>query len=375
MMNLKHTILLGVSTACLLLPSFSNAQTGTETDPFNELFINDFVKLGNGSLFLSSEGTGPVENEIWTTNGPLYINPTGATATLGSGTVTSTGQHTIINKGSGNVGIGAVSLPSAKLELGVSVANTTPTAFRVTRPANYLSGSGIISNPLLMQARGAQFIGTYKNFFAVRNDGGIAMNVNPFSPALEGLIDVHMRGFMLIDGSQASLNFGNASSTIYGEWGIEYNTSSGYGGLNFWKPSTSSTGLKNWELFLGDDGKIGMGVLPSEMATTSDYTLYVAKGILTERVKVALRSSSDWADYVFADDYALKPLEEVEAFIDENQHLPGVPSAEEVAASGIDVASMDAKLLEKIEELTLYTIEQQKLIDALSKKIEELEQK
>ncbi|MCB0401819.1 MAG: hypothetical protein KDD41_07030, partial [Flavobacteriales bacterium] len=101
-----------------------------------------------------------------------------------------------------------------------------------------------------------------------------------------------------------------------------------------------------------------------------DYTLYVAKGILTERVKVALRSSSEWADYVFADDYQLMPLQEVEAFVASNNHLPGVPSAEEVHASGIDVATMDAKLLEKIEELTLYIIEMEKQIKDLQDQVQ-----
>jgi hypothetical protein len=61
--------------------------------------------------------------------------------------------------------------------------------------------------------------------------------------------------------------------------------------------------------------------------------------------------------YVFADDYKLKPLDEVESFISEYNHLPDVPSAQEVVNAGIDVATMDAKLSQKVEELTLYVIE------------------
>lgn len=72
-----------------------------------------------------------------------------------------------------------------------------------------------------------------------------------------------------------------------------------------------------------------------------------------------------WADYVFADNYSLAPLSEVEEFILKNRHLPNFPSAKEVMEKGIDVAKMDAKLLEKIEELTLYTISLEKQVKKL----------
>ncbi len=70
-----------------------------------------------------------------------------------------------------------------------------------------------------------------------------------------------------------------------------------------------------------------------------------------------------WPDYVFKEGYHLKPLEEVEAFIKTNKHLPEVPSEREVAQEGVELVSMDAVLLKKIEELTLYAIEQNKRIE------------
>jgi trimeric autotransporter adhesin len=117
-------------------------------------------------------------------------------------------------------------------------------------------------------------------------------------------------------------------------------------------------------------GKVNIG----GVSTPGDYGLYVGKGIMTEKVKVALVNTANWADYVFADDYKLRPLVEVAQFVAANKHLPGVPSAEEVKESGIDVATMDAKLLEKIEELTLYLIEMKKENAVMSAKIEKLEQ-
>lgn len=79
-----------------------------------------------------------------------------------------------------------------------------------------------------------------------------------------------------------------------------------------------------------------------------------------------------WADYVFKKDYKLKTLEEVEKHISEKGHLPNIPSASEVIEKGINVAEMDAKLLEKIEELTLYSIEQNKRLQSQSVEINEL---
>ena len=68
-------------------------------------------------------------------------------------------------------------------------------------------------------------------------------------------------------------------------------------------------------------------------------------------------------------DYELISLEELEVFLKENNHLPKVPSAEEMKNDGISLKEMNLLLLEKIEELTLYTIQQQKEIDALKEKV------
>jgi hypothetical protein len=108
------------------------------------------------------------------------------------------------------------------------------------------------------------------------------------------------------------------------------------------------------------------------VSAPAGYKLYVETGILTEKVKVAVKSTANWSDFVFAKDYKLKTLEEVDAFITLNKHLPGVPSAEEVVKSGIDVATMDAKLLEKIEEITLYMIDLKKESEALKQAVAHL---
>jgi len=135
-------------------------------------------------------------------------------------------------------------------------------------------------------------------------------------------------------------------------------------------PSGAAGSAISWlnAMTVNNDGKVVIG----SANTPGNFKLYVQGGILTERVKVAVVNSADWADYVFTEDYKLKSLTEVEAFVKANKHLPDVPSAREVVANGIDLGKMDAKLLEKIEELTLYMIEQNKKINKLESEISAL---
>ncbi len=110
-------------------------------------------------------------------------------------------------------------------------------------------------------------------------------------------------------------------------------------------------------------------------STPAGYKLYVSDGILTERVKVAVKSTADWRDNVLQDDYKLRTVEEVESFIKENRHLPGVPSAREMVENGNDLQKTDAVLLEKVEEMMLYIIELKKENAALKNKMGVIEQK
>lgn len=111
----------------------------------------------------------------------------------------------------------------------------------------------------------------------------------------------------------------------------------------------------------------------------SNFILYVKKGIKAQQIKVETPAANGWADYVFKKGYQLRSLEEVEKHISEKGHLPNIPSAQEVEKEGINLGEMDAKLLEKIEELTLYSIQQnkqlqedRKILSSQSEEIKEL---
>ncbi len=105
------------------------------------------------------------------------------------------------------------------------------------------------------------------------------------------------------------------------------------------------------------DGKVGIGT-----KNTGSHRLAVEGSIGAREIKV---QASGWADFVFEKEYTLPTLEQVESHIKKNGHLKGIPSAKDVSEHGILLGDMNAKLLQKIEELTLYTIAQEKRIDKL----------
>lgn len=120
------------------------------------------------------------------------------------------------------------------------------------------------------------------------------------------------------------------------------------------------------------NGLVGIGTttIPLPDSTDTNAKLIVKGNIYAKKLTV---TQSNWADYVFNKDYKLLPLSRVESHIKRFNHLPGIPSAKEVSQDGVDVGKMQALLLEKVEELTLYIIQQNKKIEELEKKMKKLE--
>lgn len=122
---------------------------------------------------------------------------------------------------------------------------------------------------------------------------------------------------------------------------------------------------------VNNDARVnGRLIVGNPASTPGSHAVYVDGSIIATEVKVALQPS--WPDYVFEADYPMPNLAEWEQFIQTNKHLPGVPSAATVAANGgIELGEMNRVLLEKVEELTLLLIGQQKQLDALKTELQD----
>lgn len=116
-------------------------------------------------------------------------------------------------------------------------------------------------------------------------------------------------------------------------------------------------------LYLKRDGSIGIGT-----NSTYNYKLAVAGKILTEEVMV--QHLDQWYDHVFNEDYLLTGIDELNKYIKANHHLPGIPTTKDVLENGFGLAHMNGLLLQKVEELTLYIIDQEVRIKALEEKLE-----
>ncbi|MBC9933786.1 hypothetical protein [Chitinophaga qingshengii] len=113
------------------------------------------------------------------------------------------------------------------------------------------------------------------------------------------------------------------------------------------------------------DNTIGIGT-----HQTAGYQLAVAGSMIAERIKVKAKGA--WPDYVFEKDYPLPSLKSTAAFIAQHKHLPEIPSAKEVNSEGLDLGDMNARLLKKVEELTLHLIRQQEEIEKLQQQNHEI---
>ena len=135
-------------------------------------------------------------------------------------------------------------------------------------------------------------------------------------------------------------------------------------------PTSSSLWSSNGSIAYYNAGNIGIGT-----DTPGTYRLAVNGNIRAKEIKV---ETANWPDYVFESDYQLPSLKNVKSFIEMNGHLPNIPSAFEVKTSGVELGEMNRLLLEKIEQLTLYTINLEEALQNQSKAskeyLEKLEQ-
>lgn len=126
-------------------------------------------------------------------------------------------------------------------------------------------------------------------------------------------------------------------------------------GIGFYNPSAGTA------FVIKDDGRICIGCKTPQTGAK----LSVNGDLFAKKLRI---TTTNWADFVFEDNYKIPSLPSLEKYIKEHKHLPEIPTAKEVKENGVDLGEMNVKLLQKIEELTLLLIEQNKRIEALEKK-------
>jgi hypothetical protein len=194
------------------------------------------------------------------------------------------------------------------------------------------------------------------------------VGINTFSPEAQldvvgsiiarGSIDIREGALRSIqtsnEGGRLELHNPQKTGATTSSWTVFNMTGPYNNGLAFWRYYADGTNAGP-SVFFHDDGNVGIG-------TTNPTHKLAVNG--TIKAKEVIVETTGWSDYVLAKNYKLLPLSEVETHINANGHLPGIPSAAQVAEQGVSVGDMQARLLAKIEELTLHQIAQEKLLKA-----------
>ncbi len=232
--------------------------------------------------------------------------------------------------------------------VGVAAGNSfngSANTFIGTQAGEYLTGG---DNICIGRSAGREQAGDFNIYVGANSSNGLSMGNNiVLGSDING--DFAGGGKLLIEGS-----FDAQAPLI---WGDFYNDQ-----LKF-----------NAKVGIG----YGIGDYPTSAGgvDVSGYNLFVMGGILVDEARIAPSANNTWADYVFHKNYTLKPLAQLEQFISDNGHLPNVPSACQVQEEGIALGEMAKIQQEKIEELTLYIIEQNKTNEAQNKLIMQLSER
>ncbi|KAF2080318.1 hypothetical protein [Flavobacterium sharifuzzamanii] len=316
----------------LILFQAMNAQTYELHNSINFNNVDDGRNVPDGITWYKSD---PLGYGIYRTGG-AWIAPNFQQLKLSfnTGIIIDGGSSyfrsgTVIQPENGKVGIGNI-VPSAKLEI---------------------TGNSAVYNDF------ASYSGRTEN------------NILPNGKEPTLVISEKISGTLTPMGGQVTyrggLSFGRGGPGIYS---VNPNPagSSIYGDLRFHTTFWNGSDYTNYDrMVITLDGNVGVGTV------NPAYKLDVCGTIRAKEIKVDLLGG---CDFVFEDDYKLMDLNKLEEFVTQNKHLPEIAPAKEMIANGLEMKEFQMKLLQKIEELTLYTIEQNKKLEKQNKKSEKQEQ-
>ena len=263
----------------------------------------------------------------------------------------------------GSMGIGAAADATAKLNVAVTANKEAIRISGADRPTGGLSTvyypaltyhASTAGNPgsdMSAQIVFSDRPGTYYYKDVVRTSDILLVTARSYRPDISGYFGAYADTTMSIHADQSGGSVGIGVNIPVNKLDVAGNLSIGssYAGTNI----APANGLVV-------QGKVVIGT--TDFSKINNYAFAVNGAAIFTKAVVAL--NNNWADYVFADDYKLLPISDLEKFIKKNKHLPEIPCASEVADNGIDLGETQIKLLKKIEELTLYVIAQNKQLAA-----------
>ncbi|NNV55067.1 hypothetical protein [Limnovirga soli] len=200
------------------------------------------------------------------------------------------------------------------------------------------------------------------DYFTVNGDGRTVINSTNATP------------FKLWDGPGGTYNYEfKQSGGKLGIWTLNSLFSYGFGIDNsavghIWADVNQKHQVINFKMGSFGSSQVWIGD-KQPIGTHSNYRLAVKGKLVAQSLYITAATQANWADYVFDDNYKLPNLYDIESYYTKNNHLPEIPSAEEVVEKGINVGEMNALLLKKIEELTILMVKQQREIDELKSKV------
>ncbi|MCH2215475.1 MAG: hypothetical protein MK086_09920 [Flavobacteriales bacterium] len=172
-------------------------------------------------------------------------------------------------------------------------------------------------------------------------------------------------GYMAVRATGSGQDYVGVTYGVYGE-------SIGTAGTRIGIYGTANGGSTNWAMWSAGNHYVSGDLRIGSTTAATGYKLSVNGRAICEELKVQL--NSDWPDYVFEDDYEMMDLDELKNYIDKENHLPGIPSAQKVEEDdGILLGEMQRVTVEKLEELTLYILELKEENEQLKERIEALE--
>jgi hypothetical protein len=369
---MKTTRLFLASLVFIGLSTKSNAQA-TTANSTNTVTATAYLGSGATSNFdVQFRRNNVAAGRLATTFTNFGVNsqamPSSVSIGVGAGQFSSgTGFNTYIGQNAGK-GISATVLNTGNYNTYIgSSANGFGSKNTVIGANSLSNGNGssntIIGSEASINGSGSILIGS----FAGRGGSSSFGNQNIFIGNGTGYEDGEHGDKNIFIGHGAGFTESNGNTLVIDNAGETWNPF-------IWGDMLNDNLKFHTKVGIGPGGNVydSFGIFPNNASgvNVANYNLFVKGGILTEEVRVSLAST--WADYVFAKDYILKPLSEVERFINTNGHLPNVPSAKQVKEEGVELGEMAKIQQEKIEELTLYVIEQNKINESQAKEIEVL---